>query len=132
MEEKLLLELKCRRHLMVMRCERMQQVCNMTYVSFGLVAPGTLQLEDTVTTQSNRFFKEQRYPEALRKGAIQFFMKEYDKPMETYQEGLKHDPKNQSVTAWDHIFSDQIFSDNIFSDCKSSVFCLKTTVVVFY
>jgi stress-induced-phosphoprotein 1 len=30
-----------------------------------------------------------------RKGAIQFFMKEYDKAMETYQEGLKHDPKNQ-------------------------------------
>ncbi|KAL0886628.1 hypothetical protein Bca101_010611 [Brassica carinata] len=38
----------------------------------------------------------------------------------------------RSVTAWDHIFSDQIFSDNIFSDCKSSVFCLKTTIVVFY
>ncbi|KAL0802891.1 hypothetical protein Bca101_058067 [Brassica carinata] len=38
----------------------------------------------------------------------------------------------RSVTAWDHIFSDQIFSDNIFSDCKSSIFCLKTTVVVFY
>ncbi|KAL0854151.1 hypothetical protein Bca101_059303 [Brassica carinata] len=40
--------------------------------------------------------------------------------------------RRRSVTAWDHIFSDQIFSDNIFSDCKSSVFCLKTTVVVFY
>ncbi|KFK26931.1 hypothetical protein AALP_AA8G311800 [Arabis alpina] len=32
-----------------------------------------------------------------RKGAIQFFMKEYDKAMETYQEGLKHDPKNQEL-----------------------------------
>jgi stress-induced-phosphoprotein 1 len=32
-----------------------------------------------------------------RKGAIQFFMKEYDKAMETYQEGLKHDPSNQEL-----------------------------------
>ncbi|XP_073153546.1 hsp70-Hsp90 organizing protein 1-like [Henckelia pumila] len=30
-----------------------------------------------------------------RKGAIQFFMKEYQKALETYQEGLKHDPQNQ-------------------------------------
>ncbi|KAL5728184.1 Hsp70-Hsp90 organizing protein 3 [Ranunculus cassubicifolius] len=30
-----------------------------------------------------------------RKGAIQFFMKEYDKALETYQEGLKHDSHNQ-------------------------------------
>ncbi|XP_068634403.1 hsp70-Hsp90 organizing protein 3-like [Aristolochia californica] len=33
-----------------------------------------------------------------RKGAIQFFMKEYDKALETYQEGLKHDPSNQELT----------------------------------
>lgn len=32
-----------------------------------------------------------------RKGAIQFFMKEYDKAMETYQVGLKHDPSNQEL-----------------------------------
>ena len=32
-----------------------------------------------------------------RKGAIQFFMKEYDKAMETYQAGLKHDPNNQEL-----------------------------------
>ncbi|CAN1174555.1 Hsp70-Hsp90 organizing protein 2 [Linum perenne] len=32
-----------------------------------------------------------------RKGAIQFFMKEYEKAMETYQEGLKHDPRNQEL-----------------------------------
>ncbi|KAK6935227.1 Tetratricopeptide repeat 1 [Dillenia turbinata] len=32
-----------------------------------------------------------------RKGAIQFFMKEYDKALETYQEGLKHDPKNEEL-----------------------------------
>ena len=32
-----------------------------------------------------------------RKGAIQFFMKEYDKALETYQAGLKHDPKNQEL-----------------------------------
>ncbi|KAJ9173436.1 hypothetical protein P3X46_016571 [Hevea brasiliensis] len=32
-----------------------------------------------------------------RKGAIQFFMKEYDKALETYQEGLKHDPQNQEL-----------------------------------
>ncbi|KAJ4951266.1 hypothetical protein NE237_028098 [Protea cynaroides] len=32
-----------------------------------------------------------------RKGAIQFFMKEHDKALETYQEGLKHDPKNQEL-----------------------------------
>ncbi|EHA8588492.1 hsp70-Hsp90 organizing protein [Cocos nucifera] len=32
-----------------------------------------------------------------RKGAIQFCMKEYDKALETYQEGLKHDPNNQEL-----------------------------------
>lgn len=32
-----------------------------------------------------------------RKGAIQFFMKEYDKAMETYQAGLKLDPNNQEL-----------------------------------
>uniref|UniRef100_A0A6N2JXX5 STI1 domain-containing protein n=1 Tax=Salix viminalis TaxID=40686 RepID=A0A6N2JXX5_SALVM len=32
-----------------------------------------------------------------RKGAVQFFMKEYDKALETYQEGLKHDPQNQEL-----------------------------------
>ncbi|PIA50108.1 hypothetical protein AQUCO_01300684v1 [Aquilegia coerulea] len=32
-----------------------------------------------------------------RKGAIQFFMKEFDKALETYQEGLKHDPNNQEL-----------------------------------
>ncbi|PNT54068.1 hypothetical protein POPTR_001G119500v4 [Populus trichocarpa] len=32
-----------------------------------------------------------------RKGAVQFFMKEYDKALETYQEGLKHDPHNQDL-----------------------------------
>ena len=32
-----------------------------------------------------------------RKGAIQFFMKDYDKALETYQEGLKHDPNNQEL-----------------------------------
>lgn len=32
-----------------------------------------------------------------RKGAIQFFMKEYDKALETYQTGLKHDSKNQEL-----------------------------------
>ncbi|KAG6518594.1 hypothetical protein ZIOFF_022074 [Zingiber officinale] len=32
-----------------------------------------------------------------RKGAIQFFMKEYDRALETYQEGLKHDPNNQEL-----------------------------------
>ncbi|PRQ18095.1 putative 43kDa postsynaptic protein [Rosa chinensis] len=32
-----------------------------------------------------------------RKGAVQFFMREYDKALETYQEGLKHDPGNQDL-----------------------------------
>ncbi|OVA02999.1 Tetratricopeptide TPR-1 [Macleaya cordata] len=32
-----------------------------------------------------------------RKGAIQFFMKEYDKALETYQEGLKHDQTNPEL-----------------------------------
>ncbi|XP_031484040.1 hsp70-Hsp90 organizing protein 3-like [Nymphaea colorata] len=32
-----------------------------------------------------------------RKAAIQFFMKEYDKALETYQEGLKHDKNNQEL-----------------------------------
>ncbi|KAL2489631.1 Hsp70-Hsp90 organizing protein 3 [Forsythia ovata] len=32
-----------------------------------------------------------------RKGAVQFFMKEHEKALETYQEGLKHDPQNQEL-----------------------------------
>ncbi|MED6106862.1 DNA binding protein [Stylosanthes scabra] len=32
-----------------------------------------------------------------RKGAVQFFMKEYDKALETYKEGLKLDPNNQEL-----------------------------------
>ncbi|XP_058084908.1 hsp70-Hsp90 organizing protein-like [Magnolia sinica] len=32
-----------------------------------------------------------------RKGTVQFFMKEYDKALETYQDGLKHDPNNQEL-----------------------------------
>ncbi|KHN09784.1 Heat shock protein STI [Glycine soja] len=32
-----------------------------------------------------------------RKGAVQFSMKEYDKALETYREGLKHDPNNQEL-----------------------------------
>lgn len=32
-----------------------------------------------------------------RKGAVQFFMKEYDKALETYQEGLKLDENNQEL-----------------------------------
>ncbi|GMH22760.1 hypothetical protein Nepgr_024603 [Nepenthes gracilis] len=32
-----------------------------------------------------------------RKGAVQFFMKEYDKALETYQEGLRHDPNNPEL-----------------------------------
>ncbi|KAL6903776.1 hypothetical protein ACP4OV_004589 [Aristida adscensionis] len=32
-----------------------------------------------------------------RKGAIQFFMKECDKALETYQAGLKHDPNNPEL-----------------------------------
>ncbi|OIV92762.1 hypothetical protein TanjilG_00896 [Lupinus angustifolius] len=32
-----------------------------------------------------------------RKGAVQFFMKEHEKALETYREGLKHDPDNQEM-----------------------------------
>ncbi|KAF3652522.1 Hsp70-Hsp90 organizing protein 1 [Capsicum annuum] len=32
-----------------------------------------------------------------RKGAVQFFMKEYEKALKTYQEGLKHDPQNPEL-----------------------------------
>uniref|UniRef100_A0A166FCU7 STI1 domain-containing protein n=1 Tax=Daucus carota subsp. sativus TaxID=79200 RepID=A0A166FCU7_DAUCS len=32
-----------------------------------------------------------------RKGAAQFLMKDYDKALETYQAGLKHDPHNQEL-----------------------------------
>ncbi|XP_047325573.1 hsp70-Hsp90 organizing protein 3-like [Impatiens glandulifera] len=32
-----------------------------------------------------------------RKGAVQFFMKEYEKALETYQEGLKYEPNNQEL-----------------------------------
>ncbi|KAL8539719.1 hypothetical protein ACS0TY_001360 [Phlomoides rotata] len=107
------------------------------------------QIADEEREKGNQFFKEQKYPEAIkqytealrrnpndpkaysnraacytklgampeglkdaekcieldptfskgytRKGAVQFFMKEYEKALETYQEGLKHDPKNQEL-----------------------------------
>ncbi|KAF5184837.1 Hsp70-hsp90 organizing protein [Thalictrum thalictroides] len=107
------------------------------------------QLADEEREKGNEFFKQQKYPEAVRhytealrrnpkdprvysnraacytklgampeglkdaekcleldptftkgytrKGAIQFFMKEFDKALETYQEGLKHDPRNQEL-----------------------------------
>ena len=32
-----------------------------------------------------------------RKGAVQFFMKEYDEALATYEEGLKHDPRNPEL-----------------------------------
>ena len=32
-----------------------------------------------------------------RKGHLQFFMKEYDKALETYQAGLEHDPNNAEL-----------------------------------
>ena len=32
-----------------------------------------------------------------RKGAVQFFMKEYDRAIKTYEEGLKHDPENDEL-----------------------------------
>ncbi|XP_051136892.1 hsp70-Hsp90 organizing protein 3-like [Andrographis paniculata] len=107
------------------------------------------QIADEEREKGNQFFKEQKYPEAIkhyteaikrnpkdprvysnraasytklgampeglkdaekcieldptfskgytRKGAVQFFMKEYEKALETYQEGLKHDPQNQEL-----------------------------------
>ncbi|XP_062074082.1 hsp70-Hsp90 organizing protein 3 [Humulus lupulus] len=107
------------------------------------------KLADEEREKGNEFFKEQKYPEAIkhyteslrrnpkdpkaysnraacytklgalpeglkdaekcieldptfskgytRKGAVQFFMKEYDKALETYQQGLKHDPQNQEL-----------------------------------
>ncbi|XP_058104591.1 hsp70-Hsp90 organizing protein 3-like [Magnolia sinica] len=107
------------------------------------------QIADEEREKGNEFFKQQKYPEAVRhytealrrnpqdprvysnraacytklgalpeglkdaekcieldpafskgytrKGAVQFFMKEYDKALETYQEGLKHDPNNQEL-----------------------------------
>jgi hypothetical protein len=32
-----------------------------------------------------------------RKGHLQFFMKEYEKALETYENGLKHDPENEEL-----------------------------------
>ncbi|KAL3499516.1 hypothetical protein ACH5RR_038609 [Cinchona calisaya] len=107
------------------------------------------QIADEEREKGNQFFKEQKYPEAVkhytesikrnpedpraysnraacytklgalpeglkdaekcieldptfakgytRKGAVQFFMKEYEKALETYQEGLKHDRNNQEL-----------------------------------
>lgn len=107
------------------------------------------QVADEEREKGNQFFKEQKYPDAIkhyneslkrnpnnplaysnraacytklgalpeglkdaekcieldptfakgytRKGAVQFFMKEYEKALETYQEGLKHDPKNPEL-----------------------------------
>ncbi|KAK6158017.1 hypothetical protein DH2020_005331 [Rehmannia glutinosa] len=107
------------------------------------------QIADEERDKGNQFFKEQKYPDAIRhyteaikrnpkdpkaysnraacytklgampeglkdaekcieldptfskgytrKGAVQFFMKEYEKALETYQEGLKHDPQNPEL-----------------------------------
>ncbi|VFQ70759.1 unnamed protein product [Cuscuta campestris] len=107
------------------------------------------QIADEEREKGNKFFKEQKYPEAIkcyteslrrnpkdpralsnraasytklgalpeglkdaekcieldptfvkgytRKGAVQFFMKEYDKALETYQQGLKLDPQNPEL-----------------------------------
>lgn len=107
------------------------------------------QIADEEREKGNQFFKEQKFPEAIkhytesikrnpkdpraysnraacytklgampeglkdaekcieldptfakgytRKGAVQFFMKEYEKALETYQEGLKHDRNNQEL-----------------------------------
>ncbi|GER28016.1 stress-inducible protein [Striga asiatica] len=107
------------------------------------------QIADAEREKGNQYFKEQKYPEAIkhyteaikrnpkdhkaysnraacytklgampeglkdaekcieldptfskgytRKGAVQFFMKEYEKALETYQEGLKHDSHNQEL-----------------------------------
>ncbi|GAB2244852.1 hypothetical protein Droror1_Dr00000345 [Drosera rotundifolia] len=107
------------------------------------------QIADEEREKGNEFFKQQKYPEAIkhyteaikrnpkdhkaysnraasytklgampeglkdaekcieldptfakgytRKGAVQFFMKEYDKALETYQEGLKHEPNNPEL-----------------------------------
>lgn len=107
------------------------------------------QIADEEREKGNQFFKEQKYPEAIkhytesirrnpkdtraysnraasytklgalpeglkdaekcieldptfakgytRKGAVQFFMKEYEKALETYQAGLKHDPQNPEL-----------------------------------
>ncbi|KAI3468894.1 hypothetical protein Pfo_025557 [Paulownia fortunei] len=107
------------------------------------------QIADEEREKGNQYFKEQKYPEAIkhyteaikrnpkdpkaysnraacytklgampeglkdaekcieldptfskgytRKGAVQFFMKEYEKALETYQEGLKHDPQNPEL-----------------------------------
>lgn len=32
-----------------------------------------------------------------RKGTLQYFMKEYDKALATYEAGLKHEPDNQEL-----------------------------------
>ncbi|CAI9775537.1 unnamed protein product [Fraxinus pennsylvanica] len=107
------------------------------------------QIADEEREKGNQYFKEQRYPDAIkhyteaikrnpkdpkaysnraacytklgalpeglkdaekcieldptfakgytRKGTVQFFMKEYEKALETYQEGLKHDPQNHEL-----------------------------------
>ncbi|BBN19665.1 stress-induced-phosphoprotein 1 [Marchantia polymorpha subsp. ruderalis] len=47
-----------------------------------------------------------------RKGTIQFFMKEYDKALETYQIGLKHEPENQELLDGARRCIDQINKTN--------------------
>lgn len=61
------------------------------YTKLGALPEGLKDAEKCIELDTS-FTKGYR-----RKGAIQFFMKEYDKAMETYQEGLKHDPKNQEL-----------------------------------
>lgn len=70
-----------------------------------------------------------------RKGAVQFFMKEYDKALETYQEGLKHDSNNQemldgirrywvmlhSAICWFHIFNFCVHSVRVIDLTSTSI-----------
>jgi len=52
-----------------------------------------------------------------RKGAIQFFMKEYDKAMETYQAGLKHDPNNQELLDGVRRYQSLCNTSNLIAQC---------------
>lgn len=61
------------------------------YTKLGALPEGLKDAENCIELDPS-FSK--RY---TRKSAIQFFMKEYDKALETYREGLKHDPSNQEL-----------------------------------
>ena len=83
-----------------MSCHGLTQICSFVqvysnraacYTKLGAMPEGLKDAEKCIELDPT-FSKGY-----TRKGAVQFFMREYEKALETYQEGLKHDPRNEDL-----------------------------------